>query len=317
MLDFDTYIQGAQITAVGIGGGGCNAITRMIDMGVQGVNFIALNTDLQALNNCKADRKLQIGTVLTNGMGTGSNPEVGEKAADENRREIEDLIEGSDMVFITAGLGGGTGTGGSPVVAEIARELGILTVGVVTRPFKFERRRKMLIADQGIEKLKERVDTLITIPNQKLVEISKEKVTFREAMQQVDDVLRQAIQGITDLIIFPGDINVDFADVKTIMTEAGTAMIGIGYGSGDHRATQAAEMAISSPFLETPISNAKRILFNITGGENLTLKEISVASELISNSVDSQNARVIFGTALDETMENEIRITVIATGLDI
>jgi len=317
MLEFDTYIQGAQITAIGVGGGGCNAVTRMIDMGVQGVNFVALNTDLQALNNCKADRKLQIGAALTGGMGTGADPEIGRRAADENRREIQDLVEGSDMVFITAGLGGGTGTGASAVVAEITRDLGILTVAVVTRPFKFERRRKMQIAQMGIESLQERVDTLITIPNQKLVEISKEKVTFRDAMQQVDDVLRQAIQGITDLIIFPGDINVDFADVKTIMTDAGTAMIGIGTGSGDNRAIEAAQKAISSPFLETPISNAKRILFNITGGEDLTLKEISIASELISNSVDPQNSTVIFGTALDETMENELRITVIATGLNL
>jgi cell division protein FtsZ len=317
MANFDDFTKGAQLIAIGIGGGGCNTISRMIDMGVQGVTFVAINTDLQALNRCKADQKLQVGANLTGGMGTGSNPDIGEKAAEESKREIEKLISGADMVFITAGMGGGTGTGAAPVVAEIAKGMDILTVGVVTKPFNFELRRKMKIAEFGIEQLRGRVDTLITIPNQKLVEIAKEKVTFKDAMQEADDVLRQAIQGITDLIIFPGDINVDFADIKTIMSNAGTAMIGIGSASGDNRAIKAAQMAISSPFLEAQITNAKRILFNITGGEDLTLKEISAASELISNSVDPQDSTVIFGTALDETMENDIRITVIATGLNL
>ncbi|MEQ8168277.1 MAG: cell division protein FtsZ [Candidatus Eremiobacterota bacterium] len=316
MLDFNDFNQGADIRVIGVGGGGCNTITRMIDMGVQGVNFIALNTDIQSLNICKADIKLQMGVKLTNGLGTGSNPDLGEKAAEENKKDIEHLVEGADMVFIIAGMGGGTGTGASPVVADIAKSMDILTVGVVTKPFKFELSRKMKIADMGTDNLRSYVDTLITVPNQKLVEISKAKVTFKEAMAKADDVLRQAIQGITDLIIFPGEINVDFADIKTIMSNAGSALIGIGEATGDNKAQNAALMAISSPFLDAQISNAKRVLFNITGGEALTLEEIRIASEIISNSVDPQASAVIFGTALDESMEDEISITVIATGLD-
>ncbi|OQA17623.1 MAG: Cell division protein FtsZ [bacterium ADurb.Bin363] len=242
---------------------------------------------------------------------------MGEKAAEENWKDIEHLIEGADMIFVVAGMGGGTGTGASPVVAEIAKEMGILTVGVVTKPFKFELPRKMRIAERGIESLRTCVDTLITIPNQKLVEISKARVTFKEAMARADDVLRQAIQGITDLIIFPGEINVDFADIKTIMADAGTALIGIGEASGDNKARDAALMAISSPFLDAQISNAKRVLFNITGGEALTLEEIHIASEIISNSVDPQASTVIFGTAVDDSMEDELSITVIATGIDL
>jgi cell division protein FtsZ len=316
MLDFNDFRQGADIRVIGVGGGGCNTITRMIDMGVQGVNFIAINTDIQSLNTCKADIKLQLGVKLTNGLGTGSNPNIGEKAAEENKKDIEHLVEGADMVFIIAGMGGGTGTGASPVVAEIARNMDILTVGVVTKPFKFELSRKMKIAEMGIDSLRSCVDTLITVPNQKLVEISKAKVTFKEAMAKADDVLRQAIQGITDLIIFPGEINVDFADIKTIMSNAGSALIGIGEARGDNKAQNSALMAISSPFLDAQISNAKRVLFNITGGESLTLEEIRIASEIISNSVDPQASAVIFGTALDDSLEDEISITVIATGLD-
>lgn len=316
ILNFDDYAQGADIRVIGIGGGGGNTITRMIDMGAQGVSFIAINTDAQALQNCKADTKLQIGANVTGGLGTGSNADIGRQVAEESRRDIERLVEGADMIFITSGMGGGTGTGAAPVVAEIARNMDILTVGVVTTPFKFELARKMRVAETGIERLRERVDTLITIPNQKLVEITKEKVKFKDAMKAVDDVLRQAIQGITDLITFPGEINVDFADIKTIMSNAGTALIGIGEAKGDDRAIKAAQRAISSPFLDSQVTYAKRILYNITGGENVTLEEIRLASEVISNSVENPDVTVIFGTALDELMEDGLRITVIATGVD-
>ena len=303
----------AVIKVVGVGGGGCNAVTRMIEMGVQGVEFIAINTDAQALEICKADLKIQVGAKLTRGLGAGARPEIGQQAAEENREDIINALQGADMVFITAGMGGGTGTGAAPVVAEIAKNSGALTVGVVTKPFSFELRQKMKIAEEGIGRLESKVDTLITIPNDRLVQVVEKKTTFREAMREADDILRQAVQGISDLIVIPGEINLDFADVKTIMSNAGSAWMGIGIGTGDTRAIEAAKAAISSPLLETNINGARGVLFNITGGEDLTLAEINAAAELISEAVDAE-ANVIFGTACDETMEADVKIIVVATG---
>ncbi len=303
----------AIIKVVGVGGGGCNAVTRMIEMGVQGVEFIAINTDAQALDMCKADLKIQVGAKLTRGLGAGARPEIGQQAAEENREDIINALQGADMVFITAGMGGGTGTGGAPVVAEVAKNTGALTVGVVTKPFSFELRQKMKLAEEGIARLENKVDTLITIPNDRLVQVVEKKTTFREAMREADDILRQAVQGISDLIVIPGEINLDFADVKTIMSNAGSAWMGIGIGTGDTRAVDAARAAISSPLLETNINGARGVLFNITGGEDLTLAEINAASELIADAVD-QEATVIFGTACDETMEADVKIIVVATG---
>ena len=303
----------AIIKVVGVGGGGCNAVTRMIEMGVQGVEFIAINTDAQALDMCKADLKIQVGAKLTRGLGAGARPEIGQQAAEENREDIINALQGADMVFITAGMGGGTGTGGAPVVAEVAKNTGALTVGVVTKPFSFELRQKMKLAEEGIARLENKVDTLITIPNDRLVQVVEKKTTFREAMREADDILRQAVQGISDLIVIPGEINLDFADVKTIMSNAGSAWMGIGIGTGDTRAVDAAKAAISSPLLETNINGARGVLFNITGGEDLTLAEINAASELIADAVD-QEATVIFGTACDETMEADVKIIVVATG---
>ena len=303
----------AIIKVVGVGGGGCNAVTRMIEMGVQGVEFIAINTDAQALEMCKADLKIQVGAKLTRGLGAGARPEIGQQAAEENREDITNALQGADMVFITAGMGGGTGTGGAPVVAEVAKNSGALAVGVVTKPFPFELGQKMKLAQDGIDRLESKVDTLIVIPNERLVQVVEKKTTFREALREADDILRQAVQGISDLIVIPGEINLDFADVKTIMSNAGTAWMGIGVGVGDNRAVDAAKAAITSPLLETNINGARGVLFNITGGTELTLAEINAASELISEAVDEE-ANVIFGTACDETMDTDVRIIVVATG---
>lgn len=312
-IDNEDIKKQAVIKVIGVGGGGCNAVGRMIEMGVQGVEFIAINTDAQALDMCKADLKIQVGIKLTRGLGAGARPEIGQKAAEENREDIANAIYGADMVFITAGMGGGTGTGGAPVVAEIARSTGALTVGVVTKPFAFELRHKMKLAEEGIGRFEQRVDTLITIPNDRLLQVVERKTTFREALREADDILRQAVQGISDLIVMPGEINLDFADVKTIMSNAGTAWMGIGTGQGDNRSVDAAKAAISSPLLETNINGARSVLFNITGGEDLTLTEINAAADLIADAADPE-AIVIFGTACDETMGEKVKVIVVATG---
>lgn len=316
MFDFDVDMdQFAHIKVVGVGGGGNNAVNRMIENGVKGIEFVALNTDRQVLHSSKAEIRLQIGEKLTKGLGAGANPDIGMKAAEESRNEIEEALKGSDMIFITAGMGGGTGTGAAPIVAEIAKELGILTVGVVTKPFMFEGRRRMIHAEGGIEALKSRVDTLVTIPNDRLLQVAEKKTTIVEAFRMVDDVLRQGIQGISDLIAVPALINLDFADVKTIMYDQGLAHMGIGQGSGENRATEAAKQAIQSPLLETSIEGAKGVLLNITGGTNLGIFEANEAAELIRQAVDP-DANIIFGAGVDETLNDEIKITVIATGFD-
>lgn len=316
MFDFDVDMeQFAHIKVIGVGGGGNNAVNRMIDGEVRGIDFIAINTDKQALHSSKAEIKLQIGEKLTKGLGAGANPEIGMKAAEESRNVILESIQGADMIFITAGMGGGTGTGAAPIVAEIAKELGILTVGVVTKPFIFEGRKRMLHAEKGIEELKSRVDTLITIPNDRLLQVVEKKTTIMEAFRVADEVLRQGIQGISDLIAVPALINLDFADVKTIMVNQGLAHMGIGMAGGDNRATEAAKQAIHSPLLETSIEGAKAVLLNITGGVNLGLFEVNEAADLIRQSVDD-DANIIFGAGIDENLKDEIKITVIATGFE-
>jgi len=316
LLEFDIDMDNfARIKVVGVGGGGNNAVNRMIDAGLRGVDFIAVNTDKQALFLSKANTKIQIGEKLTKGLGSGANPEIGEKAANESRDEIAMAIKDADMVFVTAGMGGGTGTGAVPVIAQIARELGILTVGVVTKPFMFEGRKRMQYAEKGVENLKSVVDTLVTIPNDRLLQIADKKTSMLEAFRIADDVLRQGVQGISDLIAVPGLINLDFADVKTIMLETGLAHMGIGRGSGDNKAEEAAKQAISSPLLETSIEGAKGVLLNITGGPDLGLQEVNLAAELIQNSADPE-ANIIFGAVIDENLKDEMLITVIATGFD-
>ncbi|HQE05075.1 MAG: cell division protein FtsZ [Tepidanaerobacteraceae bacterium] len=316
MLDFDVEVeQFANIKVVGIGGGGNNAINRMIDSGLKGVEFIAVNTDAQALYLSKADKKIQIGEKLTKGLGAGANPEIGRKAAEESKDIMEEVLQGADMIFITAGMGGGTGTGASPIVAEISKSLGILTVGVVTKPFTFEGKKRQANAEIGIADIKNNVDTLITIPNDRLLSIAEKKTSMIEAFKMADDVLRQGVQGISDLIAVPGLINLDFADVRTIMLDTGLAHMGIGKGSGEGRAVEAAKQAISSPLLETSIEGAKGVLLNITGGANLGLLEINEAAELISSVADPE-ANIIFGAVIDEKLQDEIIITVIATGFD-
>ncbi|MBE3577716.1 MAG: cell division protein FtsZ [Limnochordales bacterium] len=305
----------AQIKVAGVGGGGSNAVNRMIEAGLSGVQFIAMNTDAQALQICKAEIKIQLGAKLTKGLGAGSNPEVGSKAAEESREQIREALAGADMVFITAGMGGGTGTGGCPIVAEVARELNALTVGVVTRPFSFEGRRRALQAERGIEALKKNVDTLITIPNDRLLQVVDKKTSIVEAFRVADDVLRQGVQGISDLITVPGLINLDFADVRTIMTNAGSALMGIGRATGEDRAAKAARMAISSPLLEASIEGAKGILLNITGSSNLGLFEVNEAAEIVAEAADPE-ANIIFGAVIDESLQDEIRVTVIATGFE-
>jgi cell division protein FtsZ len=305
----------AVIKVVGCGGGGVNAVNRMIEAGLKGVEFIAVNTDAQALLMSDADVKLDIGRELTRGLGAGSDPEVGRRAADEHHDEIHEVLKGADMVFITAGEGGGTGTGSAPVVAEIAKSQGALTIGVVTRPFSFEGRRRGVQAEQGITYLKERVDTLIVIPNDRLLTVASDKTTMVNAFKMADEVLLQGVQGITDLITIPGLINTDFADVKMILSDAGSALMGIGYGSGNGRAAAAARQAISSPLLEASIEGARGILFNISGGSDLGLFEVNEAAEII-HGVAHPDANIIFGAVIDDAMGDEVRVTVIAAGFD-
>jgi cell division protein FtsZ len=316
VLDFDVEMeQFANIKVIGIGGGGNNAINRMIDAGLKGVEFISVNTDAQALYLSKADKKIQIGEKLTKGLGAGANPEIGKKAAEESKDIVEEALGGADMIFITAGMGGGTGTGAAPVIAEISKNLGILTVGVVTKPFSFEGKKRMANAELGISDIKNNVDTLITIPNDRLLSIAEKKTSMIDAFKMADDILRQGVQGISDLIAVPGLINLDFADVRTIMLSTGLAHMGIGKGSGESRAIEAAKQAISSPLLETSIDGAKGVLLNITGGANLGLLEVNEAAELISSVADPE-ANIIFGAVIDEKLQDEIRITVIATGFE-
>ncbi|MGF1536538.1 MAG: cell division protein FtsZ [Elainellaceae cyanobacterium] len=303
----------ARIKVIGIGGGGCNAVNRMIASEVSGIEFWAINTDAQALQSSASQNGLQVGQKLTRGLGAGGNPAIGQKAAEESRDEIAAALEGADLVFITAGMGGGTGTGGAPVVAEVAKEVGALTVGVVTRPFIFEGRRRTSQAEEGIAALQSRVDTLIIIPNDKLLSVISEQTPVQEAFQVADDILRQGVQGISDIITVPGLVNVDFADVRTVMADAGSALMGIGIGSGKSRSREAAIAAISSPLLESSIDGAKGVVFNITGGSDLTLHEVNAAAEIIYEAVDP-NANIIFGAVIDDRLQGEVRITVIATG---
>jgi cell division protein FtsZ len=316
MLEFDLDMETfARIKVIGCGGGGSNAVNRMIAGGVKGVEFITVNTDAQALQMSSAEIKLQIGEKLTRGLGAGANPEIGKKAAEESREMIENALRGADMVFVTAGMGGGTGTGAAPVVAEIAKELGALTVGVVTRPFSFEGRKRAMQGEMGIAALKEKVDTLIVIPNDRLLEIVDKNTPMLEAFREADNILRQGVQGISDLIAVPGLINLDFADVKTIMTERGSALMGIGVGSGENRAAEAARRAISSPLLETSIEGARGVLMNITGGTNLSLYEVNEAADIVSSAADP-DVNMIFGAVINEDLKNEIIVTVIATGFE-
>ncbi len=306
----------AKIKVVGIGGSGCNAISRMIACKIQGVDFVAINTDAQDLHHTKAQEKVHVGKNLTKGLGAGMNPEIGRQAAEENRDEIHEVVKGSDMVFVTCGFGGGTGTGAAPIVAEAAKDSGALTVGVVTKPFSFEGQQRARLAEQGLSQLKERVDTLITIPNDKLLSVIDQKTSLLNAFSIVDDVLRQAVQGISDLVITPGIVNVDFADVKAIMQDAGSALMGIGRASGEDRAVEAAKAAINSPLLEISIDGAKGVLFNVSGGSDLAMSEINEAAKIITESIDPE-AKVIFGAVIDEKLKKgEIKITVIATGFD-
>lgn len=316
MFDFDVEVEEfARIKVVGVGGGGNNAVNRMIDCGVRGIEFIALNTDRQALFSSRAEQKLQIGEKLTKGLGAGANPDIGMKAAEENKNEITEALKGADMIFITAGMGGGTGTGAAPIVAEVAKELGILTVGVVTKPFTFEGRRRLIHAERGIDDLKDKVDTLVIIPNDRLLQVAEKKTTMVEAFAMADEILKQGIQGISDLIAVPNLINLDFADVQTIMYNRGIAHMGIGQATGENRAVDAAKQAIKSPLLETSIDGAEAVLLNITGGGDLGLFEVNEAADLIRQAVD-QDANIIFGAGIEESLGDEIKITVIATGFD-
>lgn len=304
----------ANIKVIGIGGGGCNALNSMIELQkIQGVEFTGVNTDAQALTGSQAPVKLQIGQKLTNGLGSGGDPMIGEKAAEESREEIQSHIEGSDMVFVTAGFGGGTGTGASPIIAEVSKSLGALTVAVVTKPFEFEGSRRMENALQGIENLRDKVDALIVIPNQRLLEIVEKTMSILDAFKVADSVLGQGVQGISDLIVLPGLINVDFADVRSIMTDAGSALLGVGKAGGESRAETAAKAAITSPLLEVSINGATGILFNIVGGTDLSMYEVDEAARLISQSADP-GANIIFGATIDDQMKDEMKVTVIATG---
>ncbi|MFD2672309.1 cell division protein FtsZ [Marinicrinis sediminis] len=316
MLEFDMeQNQLASIKVIGVGGGGSNAVNRMIEFGVKGVEFITVNTDAQALNFSHSSIKMQIGEKLTRGLGAGANPDIGKKAAEESREQIMEALSGADMVFVTAGMGGGTGTGAAAVIAEIARECGALTVGVVTRPFTFEGRKRSNQAEQGIAALREKVDTLIIIPNDRLLEIVDKKTPMVEAFREADNVLRQAVQGISDLIAVPGLINLDFADVKTIMSERGSALMGIGEATGENRASEAAKKAIMSPLLETSIEGARGVIMNITGGSNLSLFEVNEAVEMVTGASDIE-VNMIFGAIIDDEMKDAIKVTVIATGFE-
>jgi cell division protein FtsZ len=303
----------AVIKVVGVGGGGTNAVNRMVDAGLSGVEFIAVNTDAQALMACDADVKIHIGSTATRGLGAGADPAVGLAAAQESRDELKEALKGADMIFVTAGEGGGTGTGGAPVVAELGHELGALTVGVVTKPFGFEGRRRSQQAEQGIESLRDKLESLIVIENDRLLQVVEKQTSVVEAFGMADDVLRQGVQGITDLITVPGLVNLDFADVRTIMRAAGSALMGIGVASGDNRAAEAARAAVSSPLLESSIEGATGILLNITGGPDIGLFEVNEAAEVVTSAADV-NANVIFGAVIDDTMGEDVRVTVIATG---
>ncbi len=315
---FDVDMQSddlAKIKVIGVGGGGNNAVERMIANDVKGIEFVVVNTDKQILSSSKATTKLQIGSKLTRGLGAGGNPEVGQKSAEESKNDISEVLQGSDMVFITAGMGGGTGTGAAPIIAEVAKDMGILTVGVVTKPFLFEGMKRKKQAEAGIEALKGKVDTLVIIPNDRLLEIAEKRTTMVEAFSMADDVLRQGIQGISDLIAVPNLINLDFADVQSIMANQGVAHMGIGRAGGENRAVDAAKAAIKSPLLETSIDGAQAVLINITGGRELGLFEVNEAADLIREAVDSE-ANIIFGAGIDETLKDDVKITVIATGFD-
>jgi cell division protein FtsZ len=305
----------AVIKVVGVGGGGSNAVNRMIEAGLRGCEFIAVNTDAQALLMSEADLKLHIGTRTSRGLGAGADPQIGEEAAGESRDEIKEALKGADMVFITAGEGGGTGTGGAPIIGQVAHELGALTVGVVTRPFGFEGRRRAEQAQTGIKNLREEVDTLIVIPNDRLLQVVEKRTSVMEAFRMADDVLRQGVQGITDLITIPGLVNLDFADVRTIMNDAGSALMGIGEAEGESRAAEAARIAVSSPLLEASVEGATGILLNITGGSDLGLFEVNEAAEVVTGAADP-NANVIFGAVIDDNLAGNVRVTVIATGFD-
>ena len=312
-MENEKQVGMATIRVVGVGGAGNNGVNRMIDAGVKGIEFISVNTDKQALETSKASKKIQIGEKLTRGLGAGANPEIGKCSAEESKAEIAEALKGADMVFVTAGMGGGTGTGAAPIVASIAKDMGILTVGVVTKPFPFEGKRRMTQADSGIEELKQTVDTLIIIPNEKLLQVVEKQTSILEAFKMADDVLRQGVQGISDLITIPGLVNLDFADVKTIMLDTGIAHMGLGRATGENRAQEAARQAIHSPLLETSIEGAGGVLINVTGGKDLALLEINEALELVQKSVDP-DANIIFGAVIDEKLQDEIVITVIATG---
>ncbi len=314
--DIENEVQPlAKIKVIGVGGGGNNAVNRMIVEGVKGVEFITVNCDVQALNMSKAEERIQIGEKLTKGLGAGANPEIGEKAAEESREQITDALRGADMVFVTAGMGGGTGTGAAHIVAECAKEVGALTVGVVTKPFHFEGKRRMNQAEVGIATLKSKVDTLITIPNQKLLEVIERKTTMLESFRIVDEILQKGVDGIASLIAVPGLINLDFADVKSVMSNAGSALMGIGTGKGEGGARAATEAAIKSPLLEASLEGAKGVLLNVTGGPEMSLFDVDDASTIVTEAADP-NANVIFGAVIDENMGDEIRVTVIATGFE-
>ena len=315
-VEENTMLDGAaSIKVIGVGGAGNNAVNRMVDAGIKGVDFIAVNTDRQALLLSKAATKIQIGEKITRGLGAGANPDIGAQAAEESKAEIQEALRGADMVFVTAGMGGGTGTGAAPIVAACAKEMGILTIGVVTKPFTFEGKKRLSQADRGVESLKGKVDTLVVIPNDKLLQIIDRKTSIVEAFKMADDVLRQGVQGISDLIAVPGLVNLDFADVKTIMLNTGMAHMGVGRASGENRAEDAAKQAVQSPLLETSIEGARGVIINITGGEDLGLHEVNTAAELVQRSVDPE-ANIIFGTVTDPEMGDEVQITVIATGFE-
>jgi cell division protein FtsZ len=316
MFDYNTPIdQFASIKVIGVGGGGNNAVNRMIEAGVEGVEFIAVNTDAQALQQSRAEIKMQIGAALTRGLGAGANPDIGKRAVEESKQQIEEVLAGADMVFVTAGMGGGTGTGAAPEIAKIARKIGALTVGVVTRPFKFEGHKRAVNAERGIKEMRESVDTLIIIPNDRLLEIIDKKTPMLEAFREADNVLRQGVQGISDLIAVPGLINLDFADIKTVMSHKGTALMGIGVAKGSNRAAEAAKKALNSPLLETSINGAQGVIMNITGGHNLSLYEVQEAAEIVS-SASHDELNMIFGSVINENLKDEIIVTVIATGFN-
>ena len=304
----------ARIKVIGVGGGGQNAVNRMIEAGLAGVEFWVMNTDIQVLKTTAAENTMQLGVRLTNGLGAGGDPEIGRASAEESKSEIQRALDGADMVFITAGMGGGTGTGAAAVIAEVAKDMGILTVAVVTKPFRFEGPRRARLAEEGIDRLKNNVDTVIVIPNDRLLNVVEKRATLVDAFKEADEVLRQGVAGISDIITIPGLINVDFADVKTVMRDAGTALMGIGFAEGDHRAIEAAQAAVNSPLLETEISGARAVLVNITAGPDLTLAEVYEAADLIREKTDAEDANIIFGTVVDARMQGAVRITVLATG---